>query len=81
MKMKTAGVLLSLFGTATIAIAQDVVPQDAPPERAAAPAPPEKQPQAAKRAADRRQGVDMRHCLDIQDRRAIIRCAERGRRP
>lgn len=81
MKMRTAAVLLALFGTAPIAIAQDVMPPDAPPEPAAAPASLDKQQQAAQRTAVRRQGADMRHCLDIKDRRAIIRCAERGRRP
>lgn len=29
----------------------------------------------------RRQGADMRHCLDLKDNKAIIRCAEPGRKP
>lgn len=28
-----------------------------------------------------RQGADMRHCLDLKNRRGIIRCTEPGRKP
>lgn len=34
-----------------------------------------------KAPARRRQGADMRHCLDKKDPKAIIRCAEPGRKP
>ena len=29
----------------------------------------------------KRQGANMRHCLDRKDSKAIIRCAEAGRKP
>jgi hypothetical protein len=40
------------------------------------------QEQAPERKAKARprQGADMRHCLDKQDSKAIIRCAEPGRK-
>ena len=39
------------------------------------------QVQAEMRKEVRRQGADMRHCLKLKDSRAIIRCAEPGRKP
>ncbi len=36
---------------------------------------------AKMRKAVRRQGADMRHCLDLKRNAAIIRCAEPGRKP
>ncbi|MBW8327640.1 MAG: hypothetical protein K0M48_00275 [Thiobacillus sp.] len=39
------------------------------------------QAQATERQDVRRQGADMRRCLNLKDNRAIIRCAEPGRKP
>ena len=39
------------------------------------------QEQAGTRKKVERQGADMRHCLDRKDSKAIIRCAEPGRKP
>ena len=49
--------------------AATVAPQPAARDKAAAPRP------------KQRQGADMRHCLDRKDAKAIIRCAEPGRKP
>ena len=38
------------------------------------------QPQPASKVK-RRQGADMRHCLDKTDPKEVIRCAEPGRKP
>lgn len=38
------------------------------------------QPQTSSKVK-RRQGADMRHCLDKKDPKAVIRCAEPGRKP
>lgn len=75
--MKIALMLLPLSLLAGGAFADDVmraVPTEARPAPAAASAEPAAKPK-------RRQGADMRHCLELKDNKAIIRCAESGRRP
>jgi hypothetical protein len=85
MKTKFGLVLLPLVCAASVAIAQDAGPDAAPPS-AASVAVPDKAPtpapdQAASPAARPRQGADMRHCLGLKTTKAIIRCAEPGRKP
>ena len=85
MKMKTWLMLLPLLCTASVVMAQDVGPDAATPQagsvavpdKAQAPAP----DQAASPVAKQRQGADMRHCLGLKTYKAIIRCAEPGRKP
>lgn len=72
--MKTGFVVLSLVLALPSARAQDAAPPPAPAssDQAAAAVPAEPK---------RRQGADMRHCLELKDNKAIIRCAEPGRKP
>lgn len=77
--MKIWFIMLPLLAVADAGIAQDA-------EREAAPSAMEAtRPAARDKAAapmpKKRQGADMRHCLDLKDRLAIIRCAEPGRKP
>jgi hypothetical protein len=85
MKTKSWLMLLPLWGAAGCAMAQYAAPDAAPapaasvavPEMAEMPA----QDRAARPDARPRQGADMRHCLDFKTLKAIIRCAEPGRKP
>lgn len=70
--MKPRCIVWSLGMLAGAALAQDA-PLPAPPPATAGEAP------AAK--PQRRLGADMRHCLELKDNKAIIRCAEGGRKP
>lgn len=74
--MKPQFIVLPLWMLAGAALAQEAAPPAEPPaapvaEASAAPAVQTK----------RRQGADMRHCLNLKDDKAIIRCAEPGRKP
>lgn len=81
MKMKTALMMLPLL-CAGGAMAQEGTQQPTPAaEPVAAQEQARVQEQATVRKEVRRQGADMRHCLDLKDSRAIIRCAEPGRKP
>lgn len=73
--MKTRFVALSLVLVLPPAWAQDAAPP------LPAPAPAEQAAAAASAEPKRRQGADMRHCLELKDNAAIIRCAEPGRKP
>jgi hypothetical protein len=78
--MKPRFIVLPLWMLAGAAFAQDAAMPPEPPAAAVAETP------AAAVAApvakpQRRQGADMRHCLDLKDDKAIIRCAEPGRKP
>jgi hypothetical protein len=85
MKMKSWLLLLPLGCIAGGVAAQYAGPDAAPapaasvagPDTAQMPAP----ERAARSEAQPRQGADMRHCLDRKTLRAIIRCAEPGRKP
>jgi len=77
--MKIGFIALPLWLMASAGMAQDA-------ERAADPAPAAPAAQAAAAPAEaakpkRRQGADMRRCLELKDDRAITRCAEPGRKP
>jgi hypothetical protein len=74
--MKPQFIVLPLWMLAGAALAQEAAP---PPEPPAAPvaeasAAPAVQPK-------RRQGAYMRHCLNLKESKAIIRCAVHGRKP
>ena len=85
MKTKFGLMLLPLLCAASVAMAQEVRPDTtmpaaesvAVPDKAPTPAP----DQTAHPAARPRQGADMRHCLGLKTPKAIIRCAEPGRKP
>jgi hypothetical protein len=75
--MKTGLIVLPLALLASAGMAQEAGSQADP---AVAPS-----AQAAAAPADavkskRRQGIDRRQCLELKDNRAIIRCAESGRK-
>lgn len=73
--MKTGFAVLCLALVLSPAWADDTAPPPpVPAEQASAKAPAGAKPQ-------RRQGADMRHCLGLKDNKAIIRCAEPGRKP
>ncbi len=82
--MKVVLMTLPFVCAAAGALAQEVEPQGAARaettqalEKIQAPAVPGKETGQD----TRRQGADMRHCLELKDSRGIIRCAEPGRRP
>jgi len=83
MKMKIGLMLLSLLGVAGGAMAQDAAQETTPvpAESVAPPAAAQTQEQMAPSKPKRRQGHDMRRCLDLKTNEAIIRCAEPGRKP
>lgn len=77
--MKPRFIVLPLWMLAGAALAQDAAMPSEPSAAPAAEAP--AAPAAAPAAkAQRRHGADMRHCLGLKDNKAIIRCAEPGRR-
>jgi len=80
MKTKIGLVILPLLVAAGGAIAQDGAQQGAA-EPAVAQEQAQVQARAEKRKDVRRQGADMRRCLDLKSNAAIIRCAETGRKP
>lgn len=80
--------LLPLLAAANVAIGQGVEPGAAPAtDEAQIPGKSQVQPRAAVRDShdryvqERRQGRDMRRCLNLKSNEAIIRCAEPGRKP
>lgn len=75
--------ILPLLCAASVAMAQEGGQPDAAgaAEPVAAQAPVQVQEQATVRKAVRRQGADMRRCLQLKTNAAIIRCAEPGRKP
>jgi hypothetical protein len=85
MKTTTGWMILPLLCAASVAMAQEGGQQDAAgtpePVAAQAPAPVQVQEQATVRQTVRRQGADMRRCLQLKTHAAIIRCAEPGRKP
>lgn len=82
MKMQRGLITLALLGVAGIAMAQGSEPGAAAvPAEAAAP---DKMPVQVQKPAPhkvKRQGGDMRRCLNQKTNKAIIRCAEPGRKP
>lgn len=80
--MQRGLIMLALLGVAGAAMAQGSEPgAAAAPAEAAAP---DKMPVQARKPAlhkVKRQGGDMRRCLNQKTNRAIIRCAESGRKP
>ena len=92
--MKMWLIMLPLLCMSGVAMAQDAGPAEAAPaqvqtrEQVQERAKEQDQDQAKGQAKDqkakskvkRRQGADMRHCLDKKDNKAIIRCAEPGRK-
>lgn len=82
--MKTWLITLSLLCAAGIATAEDKMPAPAAQseatmaKEAAAPAEPAK-PMRQHRTKRLPRG-DLRHCLDLKDNEAIIRCSETGRK-
>lgn len=78
--MKTWLITLTLLGSVNIAMA-DEMPSEQPAKAEAAPA-----PAAAPAAKPMRHKArhlprgDLRHCLELKDNDAIIRCAETGRK-
>ena len=88
MKMKTWLMILPLLGAASVAMGQDAAPAaGVAPDAAQAPDRDQVQPRTDVRDSHdryrgkRRQGRDMRRCLDLKTDAAIIRCAEPGRKP
>lgn len=81
--MKPLFIILPLCLLAGAALAQDAtMPSDPPADPPAAPAAEASAPVAAPAAKPQhRHGADMRHCLDRKGDKAIIRCAEPGRKP
>lgn len=83
--MKTTIKLMAvpLLCGASVAMAQEAAQPEA--ARATEPAAVQEQVVVQERVTTRkevrRQGADMRHCLDRKDSKAIIRCAEPGRKP
>ncbi|MHB1188007.1 hypothetical protein [Thiobacillus sp.] len=77
--MKIWFIALPLLAVASAGMAQDVEPAT-DPAATVAPQPAARGMAAAPRPKQR-QGADMRHCLDRKDAKAIIRCAEPGRKP
>lgn len=75
--MKIGFILLPLAMLAGAALADEVMP----PAPAEAPAAQAAKAPATSAKPKRRHGADMRHCLDLKDDKAIIRCAEPGRKP
>lgn len=83
MKTTTGWMILPLLCAASIAMAQEGGQQESAGAAApvAAQAPVQVQEQATVRQTVRRQGADMRRCLQLKTNAAIIRCAEPGRKP
>lgn len=87
MKMKTWLITLPFLCLAGGAMAQATTPDaasaptDAAASQAKADAADAAPVKAAKPKVRKRQGGDIRSCLDKQDDKAIIRCAEQGRKP
>lgn len=83
MKTTTGWMILPLLCAASVAMAQEGGQQASPgaAEPVAAQAPVQIQDQATMRQTVRRQGADMRRCLQLKTHAAIIRCAEPGRKP
>jgi hypothetical protein len=83
MKTKIGLMILPLLVAAGGAIAQEGGQQGAggAAEPAAAQEPDQVQERAGTRKEVRRQGADMRRCLDQKTNAAVIRCAEPGRKP
>lgn len=79
MKTKTGLMMLPLLCAAGSAMAQEGAQQRAEPVAAQERARFQAQDQTRKDV--RRQGADMRRCLDLKTNEAIIRCAEPGRKP
>jgi len=83
MKTKAGLMTLSLLCAAGVAMAQENRQPEA--HSASEPVAAQEQLQVQERVearkAVRRQGADMRRCLELKDSRAIIRCAEPGRKP
>lgn len=84
MRMTIVWSVLPLLFVAGSTMAQEAAPA-AEPAAAVAPAvaaePVQARERTTSRASVQRQGADMRHCLKLKDSRAIIRCAEPGRKP
>lgn len=80
MKTKIGLMVLPLLVAAGGAIAQEGAQQGAA-EPAVAQEQVQVQARAEKRKDVRRQGADMRPCLDLKSNAAVIRCAEPGRKP
>jgi hypothetical protein len=80
MKTKIGLMILLLLVAAGGAIAQEGAQQGAA-EPAVAQEQVQVQARAEKRKEVRRQGADMRPCLDLKSNAAVIRCAEPGRKP
>lgn len=87
MKTTSGWMILPLLCAASVAMAQEGGQQESAgaAEPVAAPAPvqvqEQEQEQATVRQTVRRQGADMRRCLQLKTHAAIIRCAESGRKP
>ncbi|MGE5320658.1 MAG: hypothetical protein ACM3KD_10800 [Hyphomicrobiaceae bacterium] len=87
MKLKTCLITLPFLCLAGGAMAQGTTPDAASAPAAAAVSPAKAEAtaaapaKAAKPKVRRRQGGDIRSCLGKKDNRAIIRCAEQGRKP
>ena len=83
MKTTTGWKILPLLCAASVAMAQEGGQQDAAgmAEPVAAQESVQVQQQATVRKDVRRQGADMRRCLELKTNAAIIRCAEPGRKP
>jgi len=80
MKTKTGLMMLPLLCAVGSAMAQEGAQQQrAEPVAAQERARFQEQDQTRKDV--RRQGADMRRCLDLKTNEAIIRCAEPGRKP
>lgn len=85
MKTTTGWKILPLLCAASVAMAQEGGQQDAAggaePVAAQESVQVQAQQQATVRKDVRRQGADMRRCLELKTNAAIIRCAEPGRKP
>lgn len=73
--------LLPLLCAASVAMAQEVRPDTATPAAESVAVQNKAPDQAARPAVRPRRGADMRHCLGLKTPKAIIRCAEPGRKP
>lgn len=83
MKMTIGLAVLPLLCGAAVAMAQEGGQPGVAgaAEPVAAQEPIRTQERAQTRKKVQRQGADMRRCLELKDNRAIIRCAEPGRKP
>jgi hypothetical protein len=79
--MKTWSIPLSLLFTTGIALAADPAPAPQPEAvPAAEQAAPAKPARMQRHKAKRLPRGDLRHCLELEDGKAIIRCSETGRK-